>query len=109
MRDSMQIKVLLLRSLSARCPEKVTYYINSKVRTDGIKDVTVTSADIELYKSESDELIQSWNGVTSFPYTIEAHGIDVPKGTVVITWYYTDASGNAGTSTQKKEISFIKE
>ena len=90
-------------------PEKVTYYINSKVRTDGIKDVTVTSADIELYKSESDELIQSWNGVTSFPYTIEAHGIDVPKGTVVITWYYTDASGNAGTSTQKKEISFIKE
>ena len=90
-------------------PEKVTYYINSKVRTDGIKDVTVTSADIELYKSESDELIQSWNGVTSFPYTIEAHGIDVPKGTVVITWYYTDASGNAGTYTQKKEISFIKE
>lgn len=90
-------------------PEKVTYYINSKVRTDGIKDVTVTSADIELYKSESDELIQSWNGVTSFPYTIEAHGIDVPKGTVVITWHYTDANGNAATSTQEKEISFIKE
>lgn len=90
-------------------PEKVTYYINSKVRTDGIKDVTVTSADIELYKSESDELIQSWNGVTSFPYTIEAHGIDVPKGTVVITWHYTDANGNAATSTQEKEISFNKE
>ena len=45
-------------------------------------DVTVTSADIELYKSESDELVQSWNGVTSFPYTIEAHGIDVSKGTM---------------------------
>ena len=90
-------------------PEKVTYYIKSKVKTDDIKDVTVTSADIELYKSESDELIQSWNGITSFPYIIEAHGIDEPKGTVVITWHYTDASGNAATSTQKEEIVFQKE
>lgn len=88
-------------------PEKVTYYINSKVSAP--TDVTVTSADIELYKSESNDLIQNWNGVTSFPYTIEAHGIDVPKGTIVITWHYTDANGNAATSTQKKEISFNKE
>lgn len=88
-------------------PEKTTYYINSKVSAP--TDVTVTSADIELYKSESDELIQSWNGVTSFPYTIEAHGIDVPKGTIVITWHYTDANGNAATSNQEKEISFNKE
>ena len=87
-------------------PEKVTYYINSKVSAT---DVTVTSADIELYKSESNDLIQNWNGVTSFPYTLEAHGIDVPKGTIVITWHYTDANGNAATSTQKKEISFNKE
>lgn len=88
-------------------PEKVTYYINSKVSAP--TDVTVTSADIELYKSESNDLIQNWNGVTSFPYTLEAHGIDVPKGTIVITWHYTDANGNAATSTQKKEISFNKE
>lgn len=88
-------------------PEKVTYYINSKVSAP--TDVTVTSADIELYKSESNDLIQNWNGVTSFPYTLEAHGIDVPKGTIVITWHYTDANGNAVTSTQKKEISFNKE
>lgn len=88
-------------------PEKVTYYINSKVSAP--TDVTVTSADIELYKSESNDLIQNWSGVTSFPYTLEAHGIDVPKGTIVITWHYTDANGNAATSTQKKEISFNKE
>lgn len=88
-------------------PEKVTYYINSKVSAP--TDVTVTSADIELYKSESDELIEKWSGVTSFPYTVEAHGIDVPKGTIVITWHYTDANGNAATSEQEKEISFNKE
>lgn len=88
-------------------PEQVSYYLRSQVKAP--TDVTVTSADISLYKSESDELIQSWNGVTSFPYTVEAHNIDVPKGNIVITWHYTDADGNAASSTQEKEISFNKE
>ena len=88
-------------------PEKVSYYIRSQVKAP--TDVTVTSADIELYKSGGSDLIDSWNGVTSFPYTVEEHNIDVPKGTIVITWHYTDADGNEATSTQEKEISFNKE
>lgn len=88
-------------------PEQVSYYIRSQVKAP--TDVTVTSADIELYKSGGSDLINSWNGVTSFPYTVEEHNIDVPKGTIVITWHYTDADGNAATSTQEKEISFNKE
>jgi len=88
-------------------PEKISYYIRSQVKAP--TDVTVTSADIELYKSGGSDLINSWNGVTSFPYTVEEHNIDVPKGTIVITWHYTDADGNAATSTQEKEISFNKE
>ena len=96
----------LLRSLSAQVLEKVTYYINSKVSAP--TDVTVNSADIELYKSESNDLIQNWSGVTSFPYTLEAHGIDVPKGTIVITWHYTDANGNAATPPRKKRFLLTK-
>ncbi|WP_296118157.1 Stk1 family PASTA domain-containing Ser/Thr kinase [uncultured Eubacterium sp.] len=88
-------------------PEQISYYIRSQVKAP--TDVTVTSADIELYKSGGSDLINSWNGVTSFPYTVEEHNIDVPKGTIVITWHYTDADGNAATSTQEKEISFNKE
>ena len=72
-------------------PEKVSYYVKSPVKAP--TNVTVTSADISLYKAESSELIQSWSGITSFPYTVEAHGIDVPKGTIVITWHYTDSNG----------------
>ena len=64
-------------------PEKISYYIKSPVKAP--TNVTVTSADISLYKAESSDLIQSWSGITSFPYTVEAHDIDVPKGTIVIT------------------------
>lgn len=88
-------------------PEQVSYYIKSQVKAP--TDVTVTSADIELYKSGSSDLIDSWNGVTSFPYTVEAHNIDVASGKIVITWHYTDADGNPASSTQEKEISFNKE
>ena len=59
-------------------PEKISYYIKSPVKAP--TNVTVTSADISLYKAESSDLIQSWSGITSFPYTVEAeHDIDVPK------------------------------
>ena len=88
-------------------PEQVSYYIRSQVNAP--TDVTVSSADIELYKSGSNELINRWNDVTSFPYTVEAHGLDVSSGKIIITWYYIDADGNPTSSVQEKDISFKKE
>ena len=88
-------------------PEQVSYYIKSPVKAP--TNVTVTSADISLYKAESSELIQSWSGITSFPYTVEAHGIDVPKGTIVITWHYTDSNGAEQSQEQSQDVNFNKE
>lgn len=88
-------------------PEKISYYIKSPVKAP--TNVTVTSADISLYKAESSELIQSWSGITSFPYTVEAHGIDVPKGTIVITWHYTDSNGAEQSQEQRQDVNFNKE
>lgn len=88
-------------------PEKISYYIKSPVKAP--TNVTVTSADISLYKAESSDLIQSWSGITSFPYTVEAHGIDVPKGTIVITWHYTDSNGAEQSQEQRQDVNFKKE
>ena len=88
-------------------PEQVSYYVKSPVKAP--TNVTVTSADISLYKAESSELIQSWSGITSFPYTVEAHGIDVPKGTIVITWHYTDSNGAEQSQEQSQDVDFKKE
>lgn len=88
-------------------PEKISYYIKSPVKAP--TNVTVTSADISLYKAESSDLIQSWSGITSFPYTVEAHGIDVPKGTIVITWHYTDSNGAEQSQEQSQDVNFNKE
>lgn len=88
-------------------PEKISYYIKSPVKAP--TNVTVTSADIELYKAESSDVINSWSGITSFPYTVEAHGIDVPKGTIVITWHYTDSNGQEQTQEQSQDVNFNKE
>ncbi len=88
-------------------PEKISYYIKSPVKAP--TNVTVTSADISLYKAESSDLIQSWSGITSFPYTVEAHDIDVPKGTIVITWHYTDSNGTEQSQEQSQDVNFNKE
>ena len=88
-------------------PEKISYYIKSPVKAP--TNVTVTSADIILYKAESSDVIQSWSGITSFPYTVEAHDIDVPKGTIVITWHYTDSNGTAQSQEQSQDVNFNKE
>ena len=88
-------------------PEKISYYIKSPVKAP--TNVTVTSADISLYKAESSDLIQSWSGITSFPYTVEAHDIDVPKGTIVITWHYTDSNGTEHSQEQSQDVNFNKE
>ena len=88
-------------------PEKISYYIKSPVKAP--TNVTVTSADIILYKAESSDVIQSWSGITSFPYTVEAHDIDVPKGTIVITWHYTDSNGTEQSQEQSQDVNFNKE
>lgn len=88
-------------------PEKISYYIKSPVKAP--TNVTVTSADISLYKAESSDLIHSWSGITSFPYTVEAHDIDVPKGTIVITWHYTDSNGTEQNQEQSQDVNFNKE
>ena len=88
-------------------PEKISYYIKSPVKAP--TNVTVTSADISLYKAESSDLIQSWSGITSFPYTVEAHDIDVPKGTIVITRHYTDSNGTEQSQEQSQDVNFNKE
>lgn len=88
-------------------PEKISYYIKSPVKAP--TNVKVTSADISLYKAESSDLIQSWSGITSFPYTVEAHDIDVPKGTIVITWHYTDSNGTEQSQEQSQDVNFNKE
>lgn len=88
-------------------PEQVSYYIKFPVKA--LTNVTVTSADISLYKAESSDLIQSWSGITSFPYTVEAHGIDVPKGTIVITWHYTDSNGAEQSQEQSQDVNCNKE
>ena len=64
---------------------------------------------ISLYKAESSDLIHSWSGITSFPYTVEAHDIDVPKGTIVITWHYTDSNGTEQSQEQSQDVNFNKE
>jgi serine/threonine-protein kinase len=89
-------------------PESVSYYLETTVKAP--ENVTIEYADIELYLAESDELVSSWSHVTSFPYSLSAHGItESSEGTVVITWYYTDANGNEQSQTQESSVSFKKE
>ena len=100
-------KGVLITIVVSSGPEKISYYIKSPVKAP--TNVTVTSADISLYKAESSDLIQSWSGITSFPYTVEAHDIDVPKGTIVITWHYTDSNGTEQSQEQSQDVNFNKE
>lgn len=87
--------------------QETTYYIKSQINPP---NVTLRYADIYLYKSESDELIQSWTGITDFPFTVEVHGITgASQGTLVIQWYYTDANGNDLESDQEQQITFKQE
>ncbi len=87
--------------------QETTYYIKSQINPP---NVTLRYADIYLYKSESDELIQSGTGITDFPFTVEVHGITgASQGTLVIEWYYTDANGNDLESDQEQQITFKQE
>ncbi|MCC8151165.1 MAG: Stk1 family PASTA domain-containing Ser/Thr kinase [Lachnospiraceae bacterium] len=89
--------------------EEVTYYIKTSVKAP--TNVTVAYADMELYKAESDELINSWTNVTTFPFTVSATGITgTDSGLLVITWYYYDDDGNVVASDpQEESVTFHEE
>ena len=88
--------------------QNVTYYYKANIKAP--TNVDVLYADIELYKSESDEMIDSWTNVKSFPKTISASGIeDVSSGTLVITWYYTDENGETASNIQEQTVNFKRE
>lgn len=88
--------------------ETVSYYADLKVTAPS--NVTVSYANIELYKAESDELIQSWMNQTSFPFIASVTGITgTDTGTIVIEWHYTDEDGNSLTYTQEETVSFKEE
>lgn len=85
----------------------VTY--SYKASLSAPTNVTVQYATIKLYEYDSDDVIKSWSKVTTFPYSVSVTGIkDVSSGTLVITWYYTDADGNTQSDVQEKEVTFTK-
>lgn len=88
-------------------PKSSSYYYSANIKAPS--NVTVISADIELLMPESDEVIKSWYGVTSFPYKIEVSDIkDVANGTLSIEWHYKDANGTEQVDVQSKDVSFKK-
>lgn len=93
----------------SRGPEEKTYYVKSSVSAP-TGDITNISADMTLYKAGTDEVIDSWTGITSFPFTVEAHGITgADKGRLEITWYFTDSNGDDASSNQTADITFREE
>ncbi len=87
--------------------QEASYYINFQINAP---DVNLRYADITLYKSESDEVIQQWTNITDFPFSVEVHGITgASSGTLVIDWYYTDDNGNNQQSEQEQALSFKQE
>ncbi len=87
--------------------KETTYYIKSSISAPSGFDVQY--ANITLWKAESDEMIQSWNNISTFPFTVEVHGITgTSKGTLEIEWCYTE-NGEIKYSTQEETITFKQE
>ncbi len=94
----------LVVSLGAK---EVTYYIKSSINAP--TGFTLRYANIYLYKAESDELVESWTNVESFPFTVEVYGITgSSEGTLVIEWYYTDGEEDK-QSIQEEAVTFKQE
>ncbi len=89
--------------------KETTYYAYNKISAP--TNVTVDHAEIELLKAESDEVIQTWSNVTTFPYTISVTGITgTNKGTLVIVWYYYNSDGEVvASSPQEETVTFNEE
>lgn len=96
-------------------PAESTYSCRATINAPS--DTTVEYADIEVYYGDSDDLIQSWANVTSFPYSLQMSGVKVEgvssatfDATVVITWHYKDSTGSLQSYTQDDSmITFYKE
>ena len=88
-------------------PKESTYRYSARISTSSMpSDVTVNYADIELY-GKSGDLLDSWSGVTKFPYSLSVFGIkEDASGNLVITWHYTDADGEEQTSVQERAVNF---
>ena len=87
------------------------YSYKTTIKTDRIvaDGNTVNSADITLEASESDEILKSWNGVTSFPFQVSVSNItEASEGTITIVWHYTTSDGTQKTSTQTQEVKFTQ-
>ena len=71
---------------------------------------TLTKADIELSVEDEDEVLATWYGVTSFPYTVNKTGIEgYSSGTITIVWYYVDEEGVEHASQPQEEyVTFTK-
>ena len=95
--------------VSKGAEQKETLYQMKGRRINAPEGYNVTGADIELIGAESDDVIESWHA-TSFPFVVSATNIkDYSSGTLVITWYYLDESGNEQTSEpQEANVSFEK-
>ncbi len=90
-------------------PQEKTYYVKSRVSAP-TGNITNISADMTLYKAGTSEVIESWTGVTKFPFVVEAHGIKgAASGTLEITWYFTDANGDDASDNQTASINFLEE
>ena len=90
-------------------PQEKTYYVKSRVSAP-TGNITNISADMTLYKAGTSEVIESWTGVTEFPFVVEAHGIKgAASGTLEITWYFTDANGDDASDNQTASINFLEE
>lgn len=98
-------KVNLVVSKGAKT---VSYYARNTVQAPS--NVTVSYADITLYKGNMEEEIKSWDGVTSFPFEINVHGITgTTSGKVVIDWFFTDENGEEGSYRQTADVTFREE
>ena len=93
----------------SRGPKETTYYLRTRISAPS-GNISNISADIVLTKAESDEVIKTWTGVTEFPFVATASGITgTSQGTIEITWYYTDSSGNQASSVQTEDVTFTEE
>lgn len=71
-------------------------------------NMRVEKAEIALYQSGKSEPIKEYT-VTTFPYPFFVNGIEgAGDGKLVITWYYTDDSGETQTTVDEQTVKFTR-
>ena len=87
-------------------PESKKYSYQGKVEVPD--NMSVEKAEIALYQSGKDDPIKEYT-VTTFPYPFFVNGIEGSgDGTLVITWYYKDDSGNIQTTVDEQPVKFTQ-